>query len=217
MVPEYEAQFWSCFGMLCTFTKKLKVNKFVLALVLGLTSTSGTRSTGPKKGCWTCGEPHDQRDYPVGRTRASGSVGPTSVGDLGKAHLIHAAVNNLQAEHQSTVLETSSTVVDQTLSILIDPSATEIFISGAALKKIKVKAVELDGFNFVEMSSGAKQKVGGKVTGCTLNLREFVTRSNLYVTILGSYDIVIVMDWLESHEAILNCKTKQLSLVDDGR
>jgi hypothetical protein len=23
------------------------------------------------------------------------------------------------------------------------------------------------------------------------------------------------MDWLESHEAILNCKTKQLSLVDD--
>jgi len=33
--------------------------------------------------------------------------------------------------------------------------------------------------------------------------------------ILGSYDIVISMDWLESHEAILNCKMKQLSLVDD--
>jgi hypothetical protein len=37
----------------------------------------------------------------------------------------------------------------------------------------------------------------------------------LYVTILGSYDVVIGMDWLESHEAILNCKMKQLSLVDD--
>jgi hypothetical protein len=33
--------------------------------------------------------------------------------------------------------------------------------------------------------------------------------------ILGSYDVVIGMDWLESHEAILNCKMKQLSLVDD--
>jgi hypothetical protein len=33
--------------------------------------------------------------------------------------------------------------------------------------------------------------------------------------ILGSYDVVIDMDWLESHEAILNCKTKRLSLVDD--
>ena len=65
------------------------------------------------------------------------------------------------------------------------------------------------------MDLGAKQKVGGKVTGCNLNLGEFVTRSNLYVMILGSYDVVIGMDSLESHEAILNCKTKWLSLVDD--
>jgi hypothetical protein len=32
---------------------------------------------------------------------------------------------------------------------------------------------------------------------------------------LGAYDIVIGMDWLESHEAILNYKMKRLSLVDD--
>jgi hypothetical protein len=51
--------------------------------------------------------------------------------------------------------------------------------------------------------------------GCALNLGEFVTRVNLYVMILGSYDVVIGMDWLESHEAILNCKTKHLSLIDD--
>ena len=37
----------------------------------------------------------------------------------------------------------------------------------------------------------------------------------MYVTILGSYDVVIGMDWLETHEAILNCKTKWLSLVND--
>jgi hypothetical protein len=83
------------------------------------------------------------------------------------------------------------------------------------LKRIKVKGVEHDQFSFIEMASGAKQKVGGKVTGCTLNLGDFVTRANLYITILGSYDIVIGMDWLESHEAILNCKMKCLSLVDD--
>jgi hypothetical protein len=98
---------------------------------------------------------------------------------------------------------------------LIDSGATESFISGVALKRIKVKAVEHDEFIFVEMASRAKQKVGGKVMGCTLNLGEFVTRANLYVMILGSYDVVIDMDWLESHEAILNCKMKWLSLVDD--
>ena len=109
----------------------------------------------------------------------------------------------------------TSTIVDQTLSILIDSGATKSFISSATLKRIKVKTVEHDEFSFVEMASGAKQKVGGKVTGCALNLGEFVMRVNLHVTILGSYDVVIDMDWLESHEAILNCKTKQLSLVDD--
>ena len=106
------------------------------------------------------------------------------------------------------MFETSCIVADQTLSILIDPSATESFISGAVLKRIKVKAVEQDEFSFVEMASGAKQKVGGKVKGCALNLGEFVMRVNLYITILGSYDVVIGMDWLELHEAILNYKTK---------
>jgi hypothetical protein len=98
---------------------------------------------------------------------------------------------------------------------LIDPGATESFIYGVALKRIKVKEVEHDDFNFVEMDSGAKQKVGGKVADCNLKLGEFFTRANLYITILGSSEIVISMDWLESHEAILNYKMKQLILVDD--
>jgi hypothetical protein len=58
------------------------------------------------------------------------------------------------------------------------------------------------------MASGVKHKVGGKVTGCSFNLGEFFIRANLYITILGSYDVMIDMDWLESHEVLLNCKTK---------
>jgi hypothetical protein len=98
---------------------------------------------------------------------------------------------------------------------LIDPYATESFISSATIKRIKVKEVEKDEFRYVEMESGAKQKVGGKVTYCSINLGDFVMKANIYVTILGYYDIVIGMDWLELHDAILNCKTKQLSLTDD--
>jgi hypothetical protein len=113
------------------------------------------------------------------------------------------------------MLERSGTIVDQTLIILIYLGATEMFFSGAMLKRIKVNAVEWDEFNFVEMDLGAKKKVGGKVMGCSLNLGEFVTRANIYITFLGFYDIVIGMDWLESHEVILNYNMKQLSLVDD--
>jgi hypothetical protein len=113
------------------------------------------------------------------------------------------------------VLKTSSTIVDQTFSILIDPGATERFIYGAALKIIKVKEVKQDEFRYMEMDSGAKKKVGGKVTDCSLKLGDFLTKANMYVMILGSYDIMINMDWLESHDAIINYKRKRLSLTDD--
>jgi hypothetical protein len=65
------------------------------------------------------------------------------VGYLGKAHQTHAIVNNRQADHQSTVLEMTGTIVDETLSIFIDLGAIESFISGVALKIIKVKEVKL--------------------------------------------------------------------------
>jgi hypothetical protein len=65
------------------------------------------------------------------------------------------------------------------------------------------------------MALGSKQKFGGKITDCSIQLEDFVTKENLYITILGSYDIVISMDWLESHDAILIFKTKWLSLMDD--
>jgi hypothetical protein len=82
------------------------------------------------------------------------------------------------------VLKTLGTIADQNFSILIDPGATKIFISSATLKIIKVKVVEQDKFRYVEMTSGAKQKVGGKVMDCSINLGEFVMKANLYITIL---------------------------------
>jgi len=57
------------------------------------------------------------------------------------------------------------------------------------------------------MVLGAKLKVGGKVMDCSINLGDFVSKVNIYVMILGFYDIVISMDWLEYHDAILNYNT----------
>jgi hypothetical protein len=81
-----------------------------------------------------CGEPHYLHDFPMERTKASESAVPTTMGDMGKAHRIHAAVNNCQAEHQLTMLETSGTFVDQTL-VFDSSRCYREFLSGAVLKK----------------------------------------------------------------------------------
>jgi hypothetical protein len=56
------------------------------------------------------------------------------------------------------MLETYGMIVDQNYSVLIDPDATERFISSATLKRIKLKGVEQDEFKYIEMALGVKQK-----------------------------------------------------------
>jgi hypothetical protein len=65
------------------------------------------------------------------------------------------------------------------------------------------------------MALGAKQKVGGMVTDCCINLGDVLMTFNLYIMILESYDMMIGMDWLESHHVILKFKMKRLILTDD--
>jgi hypothetical protein len=66
------------------------------------------------------------------------------------------------------------------------------------------------------MASGVKQDVGCLVKDCEIDLDVCVAQVSLYVTVLGSYDIVIGMDWLENHEAMLDCKNKRLYFTNDA-
>jgi hypothetical protein len=75
--------------------------------------------------------------------------------------------------------------------------------------------INQEDFNQVEMDSKVKQGVGQLVKDCEIDLGVCITRVSLYSTTLGSYDVVIGMDWLESHEAVLDCKEKNLYFIDD--
>jgi hypothetical protein len=77
------------------------------------------------------------------------------------------------------------------------------------------KGSRQDKFRYVKMALGAKHMVGGRGMNYHFNLGKIVMKSDLYVMILGFYDIMIDMDWLELHEAILHCKMKRLRLTDD--
>jgi hypothetical protein len=97
--------------------RNLRSRSSSLALLLEFSFYFGYQDYWTEESVLDCGEPHYQHYCPEERVRASGSAGPTTMGVLGKAHRIHAVVNNHQEEHQSTVLETSGTIADQTLSI----------------------------------------------------------------------------------------------------
>eukprot|EP00253_Pinus_taeda_P004738 PITA_04738 len=175
----------------------------------------GSRNQAPRRGCWTFGGPHYERDCPQKTGITKSTKNATTVGDLGKAHRIHAAVNIRQFEHQSTVLETSGNIDGMSFVILIDPGATDSFISLNALSMIKHKATPQYEFRHVEMACGMKRNVGKMVKDCEVDLGVCKTKVSLYSTILGVYDVVIRMDWLERHEALLDYKDKILHFTDD--
>ena len=113
------------------------------------------------------------------------------------------------------MLETSSNIDGMSFVILIDLEAIDYFISLNALSRIKHKPIAQHDFRHVEMACGMKRNVGKMVRDCEVDLGVCKTKVSLYSTILGVYDVVIGMDWLERHEALLDCKDKVLYFTDD--
>lgn len=92
------------------------------------------------------------------------------------------------------MLEASTKLNGMVVTILIDPGATESFISPNALFKCKLVAIEQNDFDKVQMALVRSQKVEFLVQECPLYLGVCVTNVNLYVTPLGQYDVIIRMD-----------------------
>jgi hypothetical protein len=98
-----------------------------------------------------------QHDYPELQSGFVHREGKALMGRATGSHQIYAAVNNLQAEHQSIVVESSCMLNHINVKILFDSGATDSFISPSALEKSELAAYEHDDFKQVEMDFGGKK------------------------------------------------------------
>jgi hypothetical protein len=68
----------------------------------------------------------------------------------------------------------------------------------------------------VQLATGTKRKVSEYISKCDIGINDQNTLVNLNVLPLGSYDILIGMDWLESHKVLLNCYEKSFVYQDEN-
>ena len=47
-------------------------------------------------------------------------------------------------------------------------------------------------------------------------MNDFITHVNVNILPLGSYDLLIGMDWLEEHKVVLNCFDKTFTCTDNN-
>jgi hypothetical protein len=48
-----------------------------------------------------------------------------------------------------------------------------------------------------------------------MDMKGLSTKAELNILHLGSYDYLIVMDWLDQHHAILDCHNKAFTFLDE--
>ena len=83
--------------------------------------------------------------------------------------------------------------------MLFDLGAINSFISPSLVAKCKLEAVKKDLGWQVELALGTKVSTNSIAQKCELSLGGLVMLVDLWVIPLGSYDVVLGMDWLGSH------------------
>jgi len=113
------------------------------------------------------------------------------------------------------VVEIEGKILDTRTSILIDPEATLSHITPDVVELNKLKKQNHKKPWLVQLETGTKRKVVNIISDLEFSLDGQKIRTNLNILPLGSYDMIIRMDWLEQHRAVLDCYTKILSYKDN--
>ncbi|XP_057866244.2 uncharacterized protein LOC131073765 [Cryptomeria japonica] len=103
----------------------------------------------------------------------------------------------------------------QSVSILIDTRATEYFIDPKVVSRISVRPSYISNAWMVQYGNRAEQRVDTCLFCSELELSSFQTQVNLYVAPLGSYDVILGINWITEHKAIVNYEDKVINCIDD--
>eukprot|EP00253_Pinus_taeda_P019573 PITA_19573 len=183
---------------------------------LGKVDNEGT--TRPSVQCWGCGGPHYIKNCPHRRNsdQVSQVYEASTVGDVARSMpRINAALEDRQADYQPTMIEFEGKNFDKTVSVLVDPGATLSYVSPKIVENCKLQLTKFKQPWLVQLAIGAKRQVLAKVSSCSLKIAGQIVTTELNVLPLGSYDMLIGMDWLEKRWSVINCKTKIISYQDE--
>jgi hypothetical protein len=71
--------------------------------------------------------------------------------------------------------------------------------------------------SLVQLATGTKRRIHDMVRSCSISLNGVNTSIDLNIIPLGSYDILIGMDWLDKHHVVLDFHNKTFTCLDGNR
>ena len=128
---------------------------------------------------------------------------------------IYAALDNKHADHQESIIQMDGKLCDQVISIFIDPGSNYSYVSLDLVEKCGLSS-ELHAESWlVQLAIGIKKKVHHWVRSCGFKQNGMPTLAHMNVLLLGSYSMVLGMDWLYLHRTKMDCYDKAIEFLDD--
>ncbi|GKC64806.1 putative reverse transcriptase domain-containing protein [Tanacetum coccineum] len=117
-------------------------------------------------------------------------------------------VGNAGTNSDSNVVTGMFLLNDRYASILFDTGADRSFISTTFSSLIDITPNTLDHYYDVELADGKIIRINTIILGCTLNFLDHLFNINLMPVKLGSFDVIIGMDWLSKYHTLIDCAEK---------
>ncbi|GJV46168.1 putative reverse transcriptase domain-containing protein [Tanacetum coccineum] len=150
--------------------------------------------------CFECGAPgHFKKDCPQWKNKNQGNGNAVA-----RAYAVGVAGQN----PDNNVVTGTFLLNNRCASILFDTGADRSFVSTQFSTLINITPTTLDhGYN-VELADGRIIWVNTVLLGCTLNFLNHPFHVDLMPVEMGTYDVIIGMDWLTKYQAVIDCAKK---------
>ncbi|GJR43537.1 putative nucleotidyltransferase, ribonuclease H [Tanacetum coccineum] len=127
-------------------------------------------------------------------------------------------VNAMEAVQDPNVVTGTFSLNDHFVTVLFDSGADFSFICTEFATLLNVKPSIVNPGYVIEVADYKKVEVDRIIRDCKLELESSLFSINLIPLGHGSFDVIVGMDWLSQHKAVIVCHEKVVEIpVEDGR
>ncbi|GKA33618.1 putative reverse transcriptase domain-containing protein [Tanacetum coccineum] len=192
------------------------------------TPVSVVRMSNNLRVCYECGSPNHFRNnfpkkyqgsgQPSNQLALEGNRNTQSSGNQVRGRAFNVNVNAMEAVQDPNIMTGMFSLNDHFVIVLFDSRADFSFISTKFAPLLNVKPSIMNPGYVIEVVDGKKVEVDRIIRDYKLELGSSLFSINLIPLCHGSFDMIVGMDWLSQHKAVIVCHEKVVEIpVEDGR
>ncbi|GKD93175.1 putative reverse transcriptase domain-containing protein, partial [Tanacetum coccineum] len=160
--------------------------------------------------CFGCGKKgHYKNKKNQGNPKGSNQASTSTQGGRRAPDIVYSLCAEA-AMKDNNVVNGTFLINNVYASVQFDIGADRSFVSYAFSKYIDIRPTTLDTNYSVELANGKSLTISTILRGCTLNLQNRLFKIDLLPIELGSFDVIVGMDWMAEHRAEVVCYEKYI-------